>query len=246
MSYEFHKEEYKGCTIRIVQDEHREDPRKDYDHIGDLTPYDDRAYENQPQGFRHWDSEKERTALMWKLSERQRKIREALVGKPFTEPGTFVCDIDGVPDPDLALPEPTFDELIEMALIDHVIIPYKWDRGSYSKSFYESDDWNECSGYAHMALDTALQNWTGTDNEVRKQAEACLRAELEELNNWAQGNVAGWIAEDPDGNQIESVWGYYPDEYPKEWDYPIGEARDAIDHWHKEQHELATQLCMNI
>lgn len=236
MSYEFHTEEYKGCTIRIVQDEHPEDPRRDYDHIGDLTPYDG----GQARDLRYG---KMRALFFWRLSERQRKIREALAGKPYTEPGTFVCDTDGVPDPDSALPEPTLDELIELSSVDHVIIPYDYHEGH---SVRESSDWANCTGYAHMALDTALANWSGTDDEVRKQAEACLRAELKELDNWVNGNVAGWVAEDPDGETIESVWGYYPDEYPKEWDYPISEARDAIDHWAKEQHELAIQECMNI
>ena len=236
MSHEFHTEEYKGCTIKIVQDEHREDPRKDYDHIGDLTPYDG----GQARDLRYGEM---RVLFFWRLSERQRKIREALTGKPFTEPGTFVCDIDGVPDPDSALPEPTLDELIELSSVDHVIIPYDYHEGH---SVRESSDWTNCTGYAHMALDTALANWTGTDNEIRAAAEACLRAELKELDNWVNGNVAGWIAEDPDGNTIESVWGYYPDEYPKEWDYPISEARSAIDRWASEQHELAIQECMNI
>ncbi len=240
MSHEFHKETYKDCTIRIVQDDGPpEDPRKDYDHVGTLTPYDN----GEVRDLRHYDR---RQLLFWGLSERQRKIREALAGKPFTEPGTFVCDINGVPDPDLALPEPTLDELIELASVDHVIIPYNWDRSGYGKSFYETDDWDNCTGYAHMALDTALANWSGTDDEVRKVAKDCLRAEIEVLDNWAQGNVAGWIAETPDGETIESVWGYYPDKSPNEWEYLINEARSHIDQWHADQHELETQLCMNI
>lgn len=229
MSYEFHTEEYKGCTIRIVQDEHREDPRKEYDHIGGLTPYDG----GQARDLRY---DEMRALFFWRLSERQRKIREALAGKPFTKPGTW-------PDPDLALPEPTLDELIELSCADNVVIPYDYHEGH---CFRESSDWANCTGYAHMSMDTARDNWSGTDNEIRAMAEACLRAELKELDNWIQGNVAGWIAKDPDGETIESVWGYYPDEYPNEWDYPIGEARSAIDHWAAEQHELAIQECMNI
>lgn len=236
MPHTFHTKKYKDCTIRIVQEESPEDPRTDYDHIGDLTPYDG----GQAKDLRYGEM---RALFFWRLSERQRKIREALAGRPFTEPGTFVCDIDGVPDPDSALPEPTLDELIELSSVDHVIIPYAYHEGH---SVRESSDWANCTGYAHMALDTALANWSGTDDEVRKQAEACLRAELTELDNWINGNVAGWIAEDPNGEQIASCWGYYPDEYPKEWDYPISEARDAINHWATEQHELAIQACQNI
>ena len=233
MSYEFHTEEYKGCTIRIEQDEHREDPRTDYDHIGIMVPWDNgrRGYMNKD--FCYW----ERESFLRELAGSQLAVREKLTGKKYTDHA--VEDDD---DPDyMNLPDTA--DLIEMACADNVIFPYDYLEGH---SVRESSDWEKCTGYIYTSMDTARANWKGSDDEVRKQAEACLRAELTELDNWINGNVAGWIAEDPDGEQIASCWGYYPDEYPKEWDDPIQCARDAIDHWAKEQHELAIQQCMNI
>jgi hypothetical protein len=236
MSHEFHKETYKDCTIRIVQDEHPCDPRKDYDHIGTLSPYDEPGYNSSL-------SQEQREDFMWGLAEKQITIREKLAGITYANAYSNWLESDDGSD---EMVYPVHDELIDMALVDNVIVPYDYYEHGCQTSFAEAKDWDNCSGYAWMSMDTARKNWSGTDDEVRKSAEACLRAELTELDNWAQGNVAGWIAETPDGETIESVWGYYPDEYPKEWDYPISEARSHIDQWHADQHELETQLCMNI
>lgn len=234
MSYEFHTEEYKGCTIRIVQDEHRGDPRTDFDHLSTMVPWDNRS-----QTYRYGDNltDDHREDFLRELSGNQLAVREKLMGKSFTN---YVVEDD---NPDY-MNLPDYDELIEMALVENVILPYDYYDGSQAS--VSEGDWRRSTGYIYIPMDVARSNWTGTDREIRAAAEACLRAEIEELNNWIQGNVAGWIAEDPDGETIESVWGYYPDEYPKEWDYPISEARDAIDRWAEEQHELAIQECMNI
>jgi hypothetical protein len=231
MSYEFHTEEYKGCTIRIVQDEHREDPRADYDHIGTMIPWDN---EHPHRGMTDYDREE----FIRSLAAEQLAVRERLVGKEYAR---FEDTDDDDPD---YMPRPDPDDLIEMACADNVVLPYNYYSGS--QGGVREGDWERCTGYIYIPMNVARDNWSGTDEEIRSKAEACLRAELTELDNWVNGNVAGWVAEDPDGETIESVWGYYPDEYPKEWDYPIQCARDAIDHWATEQHELSTQLCMNI
>ena len=234
MSYEFHSEEYKGCTIRIVQDESREDPRTDYEHLGTMIPWD-----NERRGYVCKDmTDYDREEFIRSLAADQLAVREKLIGKEYSR----FEDTDE-DDPDF-MPPPDPDDLIEMACFDNVILPYNYYSGS--QGGVREGDWELCTGYIYIPMDVARANWSGTDEEIRAAAEACLRAELSELDNWVNGNVAGWIAEDPDGETIESVWGYYPDQYPKEWDYPISEARSAIDHWAKEQHELAIQECMNI
>lgn len=230
MSYEFHTEEYKGCTIRIVQDEHREDPRTDYDHLSTMIPWD-----NERRGKDMDDYDRE--SFLRGLAANQLAVRAKLVGKEYSD---YAVEDD---DPDY-MNLPDTEDLVEMACADNVILPYDYYSGA--QGGVREGDWERSTGYIWMTMDQARANWTGTDNEIRAAAEACLRAELEELDNWVNGNVAGWIAEDPDGETIESVWGYYPDEWPKEWDYPISEARAAIDHWAEEQHELAIQECMNI
>jgi hypothetical protein len=233
MSYEFHTEEYKDCTIRIVQDDSPCDPRTDYDHIGTMIPWD-----NERRGYVYKDlNDHDRESFLRGLAANQLAVRAKLIGKEYSD---YEVDDD---DPDyLNLPDTA--DLIEMACIDNVILPYDYYSGS--QGGVREGDWGRSTGYIYVPMNVARDNWSGTDEEIRSKAEACLRAELTELDNWVNGNVAGWIAETPEGETIASVWGYYPDEYPKEWDYPISEARSHIDQWHVDQHELETHLCMNI
>lgn len=237
MSHEFHSEGYKGCTIRIVQDEHREDPRTDFDHLGTMVPWDDERRGMRLTG--DWLGDHDRHEFFRSLSSQQLAVREKLADKIFID----LDDHQSLADDPRYMDAPKLDELIEIASATNVILPYNYYEG---RGVRETNDWEKSTGYIYIPMDVARANWMGTDKEIRAAAEACLRAELSELDNWVNGNVAGWIAEDPDGETIESVWGYYPDEYPNEWVYPISEARRAIDYWAKEQHELALQECMNI
>ncbi len=51
---------------------------------------------------------------------------------------------------------------------------------------------------------------------------------LSQWRAWADGDVFGWILTDSDGNEIESVWGYYG--YDDERDYTLSEATYSANH----------------
>lgn len=62
------------------------------------------------------------------------------------------------------------------------------------------------------------------------------RGDAEDLSNdkeifdaWREGNCGGWIVESPDGDEIESCWGYYMTE--PERDYMLDQARQAAEAW---------------
>lgn len=55
-----------------------------------------------------------------------------------------------------------------------------------------------------------------------------LRIEVETYSCYLNGEVYGYIAEDPEGERIDSCWGYYGNDL----DYCKQCAKDAIDHWH--------------
>lgn len=44
-----------------------------------------------------------------------------------------------------------------------------------------------------------------------------LRVELENWDNYVQGNVAGYVVKDETGDVVDSVWGFYPDAEADEW-----------------------------
>ncbi len=64
--------------------------------------------------------------------------------------------------------------------------------------------------------------------------EKTLKTSCEILTDWCNGEIYGWVVEDPDGEQLDSCWGYYG----SDMDYCKREARDnavsnARQYWDK-------------
>jgi hypothetical protein len=53
------------------------------------------------------------------------------------------------------------------------------------------------------------------------------RIVLSQWKAWANGDVFGWVAEDPSGEQVGSCWGYF--DFDAEREYTLSEAKSAID-----------------
>ena len=62
--------------------------------------------------------------------------------------------------------------------------------------------------------------------EVREKALNCLRGEIKTLDMYYTGDVYGFQLEDPDGDVVDSCWGYFGSEYVKE---VIEEAKGVAD-----------------
>jgi hypothetical protein len=64
------------------------------------------------------------------------------------------------------------------------------------------------------------------------QAERMLEDEVREYSNWAEGRVCGYVIE-PEfvgKNQIDSCWGFYPDEDDM-FTYAMSQAKESVDHY---------------
>ena len=64
--------------------------------------------------------------------------------------------------------------------------------------------------------------------EVREKALNCLRGEVKTLDMYYTGDVYGFQLEDPDGDVVDSCWGYFGSEYVKE---VIEEAKSIADNF---------------
>ena len=49
--------------------------------------------------------------------------------------------------------------------------------------------------------------------KVRERAIACLTGEVETLDDYYTGNVYGFVIENEDGDEIDSCWGYFGNDY---------------------------------
>jgi hypothetical protein len=109
--------------------------------------------------------------------------------------------------------------LLESALNDVIIgLPISiYEHNMYSIKAWDQPCWDSenIDGWIYMPLDKARQEWSGTDEEIKTKALACLKAEVEEYDQYLQGDVWGYVIK-KDDEEIDSCWGFYGLEYAKE------------------------------
>lgn len=228
MSCTFHEEEYRGCKIRIEADDDPLNPRKEYDNVGTMVCWHGR----------------------YDLGDKQ----------PSEDAGDYLLDMARLVVSD-AYPEALLIKNRDAILAKHYVILdlYLYDHSGITISTGPfSCPWDSGRvGFIYCTLEKALHEWgtkgqehlgwngeasytpkpDGSKRTLREAATRYLEGEVETYDDYLTGQVAGYVAEDPDGEEISSCWGYFPDhgDHSKEWDYPIGEARAAIDRWCDEQ-----------
>lgn len=95
-------------------------------------------------------------------------------------------------------------------------------------------------GMIYMTKQTAIENWGKKilTKDVRDKAFACLRAEIETLDQYITGQVYGYRVYDPQGEELDSCWGFYGGS-----DYCLGEGLDVAKYHEceaqKEKDEVA-------
>ena len=83
-----------------------------------------------------------------------------------------------------------------------------------------------------------------------EHTERILESEIETWDTYLRGDVYGFVAEDPEGEQIDSCWGFYGDEGIKSAteeaqshiDYHIDQARKEHENKLKAQIKAHTPL----
>lgn len=84
--------------------------------------------------------------------------------------------------------------------------------------------------------------------KLLKRVEDYLRGEVETYNMYLRGEVYGFVIEDPDGEKLDSCWGFYGD--PESKGGCIDEAKSQIDYlikkdieeWEKQPKKRAAEL----
>jgi hypothetical protein len=153
--------------------------------------------------------------------------------------------------------QPSAEEILEITKRNDVIwLPlYLYDHSGLSiRAGSPSGDWTSSKGrfvgdgegwdtstvgIIYCTKEQVLKEWGKKryTKALEEKAIKCLQGEVENYDNFLRGDVVGFVAKDPDGEQIDSCWGFYPDDskgYGKRWEYPISEAKAAIDSWVKD------------
>jgi hypothetical protein len=223
-----HQETYRGCTIRLEQDEHAESPRE-WENVGTMVCWHRRYNlgDEQPKVT----PDEYLTRLAREASQRFAQLddlRESAERR--------YCEKDL---PMLRI-QKWWESAREAALGRLILLPlYLYDHSGITMSTGRfSCPWDSGQvGFIYCTLEKARSEWEGTDDEVRAKAEDCFRAEVRTYDNFLTGDVVTYTTETPDGEVIDSCGGFFPDhgEYSKRWDYPLGQARESIDAWCAEQ-----------
>jgi hypothetical protein len=156
------------------------------------------------------------------------------------------CERDGT----MLRIERVYQSHLKRVLDEHfILLPlYLYDHSGISISTGKfSCPWDSGRvGFIYCSKETARKEWGPqfypgiSEAEIMKKAEAYLDGEVETYDAYLRGDVVGYIATDPDGEQIDSCWGFYPDE-KGDWPDAIEQARDEIDAWAESQEKEATE-----
>lgn len=106
-----------------------------------------------------------------------------------------------------------------------------------------NDPWDSWEGGAIYLTREAVREeygWKILTKKRKAKLESYLRNEIVTLNDYLSGDVMGLIVTDPDGEELENCWGFYPthdssnghymfNSGPDRWAYVISEAQAAID-----------------
>lgn len=236
MSY--HKETYKGCTIRLEQDDDPWNPREVSDPAGKMVCWHSRYN----LGDKH--SYASPTDFFLELAAPFFEAEARLLGiEPEFNGYEEVADHLNLSEKEL------YEKARDYVDRSYVILPlYLYDHSGLSISTRKfSCSWDSGQvGYIFLSYEQAQREWpSDTLEESIERATKYLEAEVNEYDAFMRGDVVGWIAEDEEGEEIDSCWGFYPDEKGNH-DYAIEEAKSSIDHHLKHKEELDTQLCANI
>lgn len=115
--------------------------------------------------------------------------------------------------------------ILSLSLLDHSGLHIWCGAGPH---WSDSAGWDSGPiGYIYATRETILKEW-GKGNRVtakaRELAEKCLRAEVEEYDQYLTGDVWCYTVEDDDGEHVDSCCGFYGRDYCEQ------QGQEALNH----------------
>lgn len=99
---------------------------------------------------------------------------------------------------------------------DHIVLPiYIYDHSGVTiNTTGFSCGWDSGQvGIIYISKADAVREWgkIKCTKAVREKARQCLRAEVETLDQYLTGSVYGYRVFDPQGEEVDSCWGFFGD-----------------------------------
>jgi len=101
----------------------------------------------------------------------------------------------------------------------------RWDSGTLGLAYVTEQNWKDTQG----------RPWTGSEQD-QASARELMRSDVETYNMFLNGEVYGYVIEDPaDGEHLDSLWGMFGYDYTER---EAAEAANALEHEPKCNGEL--------
>jgi hypothetical protein len=203
MQSPFETIEHMGYTIELHQDEDTIDPREDYDHLGHMVCWH-RCYN---------------------LGDEQ----------PIQSPEAWLIDLAADYNPsDREIED---EEAAWKILEKHIVcLPlYLYDHSGITMNTGGfSCPWDSGQvGWIYVTRKEMLKEWSRKkwSKKLWGKAVDLLESEVKTYDDYLTGNVYGYVILDPDGEDVDSCWGFYGD--PNK--YMVQECKSIIEHMAKDR-----------
>lgn len=205
---------HKGYEINIVADDSAQDPREWYNagkmvcqhsryHLGD-----EQYKNNYANSWREW-------------------FAYYVVEKYVTGLNLRTYDIFGYFEN-----EEEVDKIWEWIEKNMIVMPlFLYDHSGITISTSRTCRWDSGQvGFMYITKREAVKEWGNKKftKAVEEKAIACMEAELKEYDNYLRGDVYGYRILDENGDEIDSLWGFYG--YDHEKSGLLDEAKSYIDY----------------
>ena len=221
MGYELEKTEYKGFTIRIVQDESPEEP----DWGGDEV-FIQRASERTRYQMGRIESLEPAYYLDWGEGH-WRQWAEVLKAAGVDEPPADWEHSDDWERHDCWC---NYEDWRENHSREYTVWPLRGGNvhgpGSFQLRVIHSGENYDLADFWVFVRDGRTDTEKLADAgspEQKKSPEGLRDTCIEQYEQWANGDVWGYIIEDSDGDETDSCWNYYGS------DYCLQAAKEAVD-----------------
>lgn len=209
-----HEEEYKGCTIKVYQDEDPISPR-DWDTLGTMHCCHSRYELGDVQHSTGADMIYDLLTDFYQ-SEQLEEDYHWMSGEEFWE--KYAPKLE------------KYYFIEDLYLYDHSGLTMNttgfscpWDSGPV--------------GLIVVSKKAVRDEWKvkRISPKLRERIHDLLKGEVEEYNQYLTGQVYGFVVEGPEEEDIHSCWGFFGD-----YDgYLMEEAKGNVDYWVEEQEKLA-------
>lgn len=233
----FHEEEYRGYTIKIIQDNGPVESPRDWDNVGTMECWHSRYSLGDVEHRDSYDEEDFWESLVEEADPDAYNELQDLKDRKYIIDTRYYGASAHWHKRAKTVIRKMREAVIERALEKVAILPlYIYDHSGITMNTGGfSCPWDSGQvGWIWVTKERALKEIGNIDEKNWEQrAREFLKAEVQIYDDYLHGDVGIMIIEDMDGEVIDSCGGYYPDHdvpYSEEWHYPVSEARSTIDY----------------